>query len=66
MSENFKKPLDRPDRVLGDEWADWSGQDERFINECPSLFLGFTFAVISIINAVFILLYYLVLPRLAH
>lgn len=64
MSENFKQPAERPDRVLGDEWVGWDGKDETIINEGPSLFISFCLFVITIFDAVLLLLYYLTKPRL--
>lgn len=67
MSENFKQPLDRPDRALGDEWADWDGKaSENNTEEGRGLFLFFTFAIVVLIDAAFLLLYYLTSPRLAE
>lgn len=64
MSENFKKSLERPDRTLGDEWAEWDGADDKKIEKGPGLFLCFSFLVFLLIDATFGLLYYLTTPRL--
>ncbi|OGQ47996.1 MAG: hypothetical protein A3I09_01455 [Deltaproteobacteria bacterium RIFCSPLOWO2_02_FULL_47_10] len=67
MSENFKKTPDRPDRTLGDEWADWDGKaDEATAKTGQGLFIGFSLAVLLVIDGVLALLYYLTLPRLAQ
>lgn len=66
MSENFKPSLERPDRTLGDEWADWDGANDPSPKAGAGLFLGFSLAVFLLIDAVLVLLYYLTLPRLVQ
>jgi len=63
MSENFKTQPDRPDRTLGDEWADWNGGDDKNVHAGPGLFLGFSLAVIVLIDIVLLVFYYLTVPR---
>jgi len=64
MSENFKKQVERPDRVLGDEWADWDGKSSEEAVSGPWLFVSFCGAVVLLIDAVLVFLYYMSLPRL--
>lgn len=64
MSENFKPQLERPDRTLGDEWADWSGSGESSVESKKGLFVFFALAVIMFINIGLGFAYYLTLPRL--
>ncbi len=65
MSENFKKgTAERPDRTLGDEWAEWEGSAERSVDSGKGLFLGFALAVFLLIDGVLGVLYYFILPRL--
>lgn len=66
MSENFKPSLERPDRTLGDEWADWDGDGGGSVIAGTGLFLGFSLAVFLLIDAALALLYYLTLPRLVQ
>ncbi len=64
MSENFKQPAERNDRVLGDEWLEWQGDGGKSVETGKGLFLGFSLAVLLVIDATLFLLYYLVLPRI--
>jgi hypothetical protein len=64
MSENFKPSLERPDRTLGDEWADWNGKDDKSVESRKGLFIFFALAVILFINIFLGFAYYLTLPRL--
>lgn len=66
MSENFKQPSERADRILGDEWTDWDGAGDKPIQGGVGLFLGFSLAVILCISAGLLVLYYLTLPRLVE
>ncbi len=61
MSE---KKEGRPDRVLGDEWLDWQGdQSEKPIVEGKKTFLLLSFVVLVMIILLSLLFLYLVLPR---
>lgn len=66
MSENFKKPLDRPDRTLGDEWADWDGDPKDNVKGSKGLFLGFSLIVFLLIDVGLSVLYYFIVPRLSQ
>lgn len=66
MSENFKQPLERPDRVLGDEWADWDGKNDNNESGGLTLFIVFSSMVLFLIDAVLLILYYLTYPRLVQ
>jgi hypothetical protein len=67
MSENFKKETtERPDRVLGDEWADWSGESDNNIDSGIGLFLFFSFVVVLLVDLALFGFYYLALPRFAE
>lgn len=61
MSEEKER---RKDRVLGDEWLDWKGeQSEKPIVEGKKTFLLLSFVVLLLIILLSLLFLYLVLPR---
>ena len=64
MSENFKQPAERADRVLGDEWLEWDGDGGKSVESGKGLFLFFSLAVLLVIDAALFLFYYLILPRI--
>lgn len=66
MSENFKQSLERPDRTLGDEWADWDGYSNADVKGGNRLFLGFSLAVFLLMDTGLCVLYYFIFPRLTQ
>ena len=61
----YKGKTASPDgRNLGDEWVDWDGKGGHTIQAGKGLFLGYTAAVLLIVNAALFLFVYLVSPRL--
>lgn len=52
-------------RNLGDEWTDWNGKGDPFINEGKRLFLIISTAVILLISGCAVSFVYLITPRLA-
>ncbi len=64
--KEYKSSTNSPDdRNLGDEWIDWDGKEDKAIVVGKGLFLFFSAAVILLSDVFFILLVYLISPRLA-
>ncbi|MEZ5360018.1 MAG: DUF116 domain-containing protein [Candidatus Zixiibacteriota bacterium] len=64
MSEPQKSK--KPDRKLGDEWADWDGTVQEYVSTDtdPRVFIGLSFATILVILGATALFGWLIYPRL--
>jgi hypothetical protein len=63
----YKSNASSPDdRNLGDEWADWDGAGGGTLHSGKGLFLGYSGAVVALMNVAIVFAVYLMSPRLAE